>query len=205
MEQWGWTPESYQVSWKREIVAVNGNELTLDAPIVQAIEAVYGGARVYRYELQYNGSPVEIENVGVENMRIESIFASDVDENHGEHAIAVQRVKNGWVRQVTAYYFWRGLVLLRRDAWYFTVEDSAALEPKGTLAGGRRYPFNMDDSTKNLMQRCYAQDFRHSFASGSRTGGPNVWVDGYAYTTFNDIGTLHDFVLFICLFPFVHS
>lgn len=44
MAQWGWTTSGYQVKWHREVVAVNNNELTLDAPIVHPIEAVYGGA-----------------------------------------------------------------------------------------------------------------------------------------------------------------
>lgn len=84
---------------------MNGNELLLNAPIVQAIEAVYGGAVVYKYALRYNSEDVEIENVGIENIRIESIFANDSDENHGKHAVRVQRVSNGWVRQLTAHIF----------------------------------------------------------------------------------------------------
>ena len=108
-----WTTSYYQVKWRRNVVSKVGNTLTLDAPIVQPIEAVYGGAVVYRYELLYNSNPVEIQNVGVENLRIESVYANDLDENHGKHAIRVQRVSNGWVRQVTARYFWSGVIYLR--------------------------------------------------------------------------------------------
>ena len=191
MEQWGWTPTAYSVSWVRKVVAVNGNELTLDHPIVQAIESVYGGAHVYRFELLYNSNPVEIENVGIENIRLDSIYASEEDENHGDHAIVVQRVRNGWIRQVTARYFWRGAVKLRRQSYGVTVEDTASLDPKGTLAGGRRYPFVIDDGQLHLFQRCYGKDFRHTFASSSQTPGPNVWVDGSAVESYNDIGTIY--------------
>lgn len=167
---------------------MNGNQLTLDTPIVCPIEAVYGGAVVYRYELLYNSVNVEIENVGVENLRIESTFASDLDENHGRHAVRVQRVTDGWVRQVTARYFWNGAVYLRRQSHRMTIEDTAAIDPKGTLAGGRRYAFTIDDGDLHLIQRCYAKDHRHDFASGSRTGGPNVYVDSRAVDSYNDIG-----------------
>lgn len=188
MGQWGWTTASYEVIWRREVTAVNGNQLTLNAPIVQPIEAVYGGAIVYKYELLYNGQAVEIENVGVENLRIESIFASDLDESHGKHAIRVQRVSNGWIRQVTAKYFWSGAVLLRRFSHAMTIEDTASLDPKGTLSGGRRYSFTVDDGDMHLFQRCYSENARHAYASSSRTSGPNVYLDSIAVNTYNDIG-----------------
>lgn len=156
--------------------------------MVHPIEAVYGGAQVYRYELLFREENAEIENVGVENIRLESIYASEEDENHGKHAVMVQRVRNGWIRQLTAQYFWQGAVLLRRQSYQVTVEDSAALDPKGTLKGGRRYPFVIDEGHSHLFQRNYAKDFRHTFASSSRTSGPHVFVDGSAPTTFNDIG-----------------
>eukprot|EP00977_Amphora_coffeiformis_P007765 scaffold1697_cov180-Amphora_coffeaeformis.AAC.1 len=188
MEQWGWTTNYYQATWVRDIVEIDGNTLTLAQPIVHPIEAVYGGAHVYKFKLLYNGEDTEIENVGVENMLLDSTYASEDDENHGDTAIDVQRARNGWVRQVTARYFWRGLVNLRRQSYQFTVEDSASLLPKGTLAGGRRYPFVIDDGQSHLVQRCYAKDFRHTFASGSLTPGPNVFVDGSAVDSYNDIG-----------------
>ena len=191
MAQWGWTTASYEVAWRREVTAVNGNVLTLDAPIVQPIEAVYGGAIVYRYEMLYNGVPVEISNVGIENIRIESVYADDLDENHGKHAVMAQRVTNGWIRQVTARYFWSGVVLLRRFSHAMTVEDSASIDPKGTLAGGRRYGFTIDDGEMHLIQRCYVRDGRHDFASGSRTTGPNVYVDSLSVDSYNDIGMYH--------------
>lgn len=191
MAQWDWTSSSYQVPWRREVTAVNGNELTLNAPIVQPIEAVYGGAIVYKYALLYNSADVEIENVGIENIRIESVFASDEDENHGKHAVRVQRVSNGWVRQLTARYFWSGAVYLRRYSHAMTVEDKASVDPKGTLAGGRGYAFVIDDGDLHLIQRCYARDGRHDFASGSRTSGPNVYIDSLSVGSYNDIGALY--------------
>ena len=180
MAQWGWTPASYNVRWRREVTAINGNELTLNAPIVQPIEAVYGGALVYRYSgIIYNSVDREISQVGIENIRIESIFANDLDENHGKHAVRVQRVANGWIRQLTARYFWSGAVYLRRYSHKMTVEDTASIDPKGTLAGGRRYAFTIDDGDMHLIQRCYAQNGRHDYASGSRTTGLNVYVDSF--------------------------
>ncbi|HAV13077.1 MAG TPA: hypothetical protein DCX06_06245, partial [Opitutae bacterium] len=77
-----WNPADFQLTHYRYVTEINGNELTLDAPIVQAIEDQYGGGEVRRYT--FGGA---IENVGIEAMRLESSFTSDNDEDHGWQAI----------------------------------------------------------------------------------------------------------------------
>ena len=48
MEEYGWTTDYYnQLTWRRIITNINGAELTLNAPLVQAIDQYYGGADVY--------------------------------------------------------------------------------------------------------------------------------------------------------------
>lgn len=82
-----------------------------------------------------------------------------------------------------------------------TIEDTASVDPKGTLAGGRRYAFVIDDGDLHLIQRCYARDGRHDFASGSRTSGPNVYVDNLSVNSYNDIGAFHLNVEFLFVVP----
>lgn len=178
-----WEASSFQLEHFRFIEAINGNELTLDAPIVQPIETQYGGGEVRKYA--YTGA---IENVGIEAIRLESTFTSNNDENHGWEAIDMRRVVNGWVRQVTARYFGQGLVLVDSSCLFITVEDSACLDPKSQTTGGRKYSFHVDDSTYVLFQRCLTRGGRHDFVSGSLTPGPNAFVDGLATQANSDIG-----------------
>ena len=51
------------------VVEVQGNTITIDAPITCAIEKRWGGGEVVKYE-----DPGRIENVGVENLRGMSEF-----------------------------------------------------------------------------------------------------------------------------------
>jgi fibronectin type 3 domain-containing protein len=178
-----WDPADFQLSHYRYITAVNGNELTLDAPIVQVIEDQYGGGEVLKYT--YTGA---IENVGIENIRLESTYTADDDEDHGWVAVEMRRVKNGWARQVTARYFGMGLILVDDFGQFITVEDSACLDPKSITTGGRKYSFNVDDSSYNLVQRTLTRGGRHDYATGSQTPGPNVFVDGHATQANSDIG-----------------
>lgn len=183
MEQYGWRPRGYQLKFRRTITEVSGNRITIEAPIVQTIEDQYGGGALYQYDY-----PSEIENVGFESLRLESTFVSRTDEQHGWTAIRLSGLKNGWVRQCTVRHFGMGAVSIGGNSQQITVEDSAMLDHKSTLSGGRRYSFGIDDSQNILFQRLLTRDGRHDFVSGSRTPGPNVWVDCRADQTRADIG-----------------
>lgn len=182
----GWTPGQYQLQHYRYIESIDGNVLTLDAPIVQTIEDQYGSGTVQK--CTWSGA---LDNVGLEGIRAESTFTSDTDEQHGWYVLKMNRVRNGWVRQVTSRYFGQGLVSIEGGSQFVTVEDCAHLDPKSTTAGGRRYSFNINDSNYILMQRCLTRQGRHDFVTGSRTHGPNAFVDSLATQPINDIGPHH--------------
>ena len=42
----GWKPGQRNLEWIRTITAVNGNNITLDAPITAAIDSKYGGGNI---------------------------------------------------------------------------------------------------------------------------------------------------------------
>lgn len=183
---YGWTPEAY-VSWApRRITAIEGNLISVDAPTVNPIEQQYGGARVYRYH--HDGALCQ---VGIENIRLESTFASSTDENHGWRAILFWQVENGWARQVTARHFGYSCVEIRQSCQHITVEDCAQLDPKSIVTGGRRYSFVIDDSSHILVQRCYTRSGRHDFVTQSKTVGPIAFVDCLAEDARNDSGPHH--------------
>jgi len=186
MGQYGWTPQSYRSQTPRVITSIDGNTVTVDAPLVHAIESEYGGGEVYRYH--FNGA---LRNVGIERIRLESAFTSSTDEDHGWSAVKFRQVENGWARQVTARYFGYACIDIRSGSQFITVEDCAQLDPISVITGARRYSFNISDSSFILMQRCYTREGRHDYVTGSRTRGPNVFVDSLAENTRSDIGPHH--------------
>lgn len=186
MAQWGWTFGGYRATSPRVITAIDENRVSLNAPVVHAIESQYGEGELYRY--QFDGA---VREVGIERLRLESSYSSETDENHGWNAIRFSRVENGWVRQVTAKHFGRSCIDIGKESLYVTVEDCAMLDPKSILTGGRRYSFAIDDSSFILMQRCYTRGGRHDYVAGSKTPGPNAFVDCLAEDTYSDIGPHH--------------
>ena len=187
MGQWGWTPSGYNVEYERTITAISGNTITVDAPLVDVIQDKYGGGRIYK-----STAISRIRQSGVENLRLESCYASDTDEEHPWDAIRVQYAEDCWVFGVTAQYFAYSCVNVGSYARRITVEDCAYINPKSIITGGRRYSFNLDSTaTRILFQRCYAHEGRHDFVLGSKTRGPNVFVDCYADRSNADSGPHH--------------
>ncbi|WP_144027868.1 Ig-like domain-containing protein [Paenibacillus sp. 32352] len=184
-QQWG----PFDLNFDRVITQVDGNVITVDAPLANSIELRWGGGEL----LAYNDS-ARIQQVGVENMRVDVNFDPSViksnggvnyyaDDNHPETFIAFKSVKNAWVRDITALHLGYAMVYTGRDTKWTTTQDSTVLEMASTLDGGRRYPL-LYEGQLGLTQRVNVDTARHSYIVGSRVPGPNVFLDGVATTQF---------------------
>jgi len=183
-----WTAGSRDLSYDRVVTAVEGNRLTLDAPLFNALEEEFGGGYVYKYAF-----PGRIENVGVEHLRGISVFKGkpeDNDEDHGWTFITIDTTENAWVRNITSYHFGFGLAYVGRLGKFVTIQDSICLEPVSEVRGSRRYPFYLHGQF-GLVMRCYANYSRHDFGLSSLVAGPNVFLDCFAEKTFADTGPHH--------------
>jgi len=133
MKRWGWTSSYYKLIHRRVITAVVGNTIYINAPIVQTIEDQYGGGIVYKY---YTLSE-PIRNIGFEGLRLKSSYLSEYDERHGWTGIVYSGIEDSWLRQVTAENFGYGLFSAESWAQRVTVEDSAMLDHKSQIKGGK--------------------------------------------------------------------
>jgi hypothetical protein len=184
-----WRP--FNVDWDRVVVDVQGNTITIDAPITCAIEKRWGGGEVMKYD-----DPGRIERVGVENLRGMSEFdptkrtrdygnmdrpnyAAEeyyADEDHYANFITFDNVKNGWVRNATALHFVYSMVGTQRGSKWITVQDCVSREPVSRRMGARRFTFALRGQLA-LVQRCHSDKGRHSFMMGQPTASANVFLD----------------------------
>lgn len=95
-----WTPGGYIMNYRRRVVEVNGNSITIDASVVDQIDEQYGEGRLIRFTWN-NG----IENVGIENIRLVSEYQSSTDEDHGWNGVVFNNTEHGWVRNVETRHF----------------------------------------------------------------------------------------------------
>ncbi|MEM8895507.1 MAG: hypothetical protein AAGC88_13075, partial [Bacteroidota bacterium] len=181
----GWTPESYEIDHERVIMAINGNMITVDIPMVDVIEDYYGGGKVAKANEENR-----ITQSAVENLRVESFYLGNEDEDHAWIAIEISNAKDCWVSRVTGQYLGYATVAIS-GANFNTVEDCAYINPVSQISGGRRYSFVVNSGLGNLFQRNYSRSGRHDFVTGSRVTGPNAFIDGLAEDGNSDIGPHH--------------
>ena len=181
-----WTAGGFDLHLERTIVAIEGMRLTLDAPVMNALDAKFGGAAVYRFTL------ARATECGVENLRLVSEYEKGretSDEAHAWIGVALGAVENAWVRQVAVVHFSHA-VQADGASIFVTVQDCAHLDPVSQITGGRRYSFSLNGQY-GLAVRCHARGARHTFVTGSRVCGPNVFLDGTAIQSHADSGPHH--------------
>jgi Cellulose binding domain/F5/8 type C domain len=178
-----WTPTDRVMDYERKITAVNGNTLTFDTPMVEAIQSQFGGGSVFRYTY-----PGRINHVGVEYLRSESDYASDTDENHANRMVAFFSAENSWARNLTSRFFVQGTFEAGTGSRYITIQDSSSLDHKSQITGGRRYAFDIEHASNILVMRCYGNTARHDFVTGDNTPGPNVFFDSRAEQSYAEVG-----------------
>ncbi len=188
-ERWRWEP--FSIPYDRTITDVSGDSITIDAPIVCAIDSRWGGGEVVIYRDR------RIIRNGVENIRGESAYDPAErttehgnidrhpyhgeeyygDEDHYWNFISIDNARDAWVRNVTALHFANALVSVGAGATSVTVQDCASLAPVSKRWGGRRFTYQVSGQL-TLVQRCTSDQGRHSFVLlGHRACGPNVFLN----------------------------
>ena len=170
-----WTPGSHNLVWDRIITAIDpaSKTITIDAPITTALEARYGGGTIARVQ-----SNPPLQNIAIENLTLDSDYdeANPRDEEHAWIAIALDRVEDAWVRNVTARHFVSSAVRAGSHARRITIQDSRSESPISEPAGYRRQSF-LVYGQQVLVLRCHSQAGMNDFATGLLAAGPNVFLD----------------------------
>jgi hypothetical protein len=168
----GWKPGQRDIRWSRTVTAVNGNHVTIDAPLTTALDKIYGGGKVVPFN--WKG---RITDCGVEALSLESDFnkANTRDEDHRWMAITIDNAKDCWVRRVSFNYFAGSAVAVYENAARITIEDCIAEKPVSELGGERRNVF-FTAGQQTLFQRCFSSEGIHDFATGFCAPGPNAFV-----------------------------
>lgn len=181
VQNWG----PLTLKFQRVVTAVAGDRVTIDAPIVNAIDREFGGGYVVRYR-----DPGRIENVGVEGIRCDSIYAHPTDHAHAWRFIIIDNAKNVWVRNCTALHMAYACVEIRGNVLWATVQDSQCLDMISRIKGGLRYAFALSGQLC-LVQRCLAREGRHDFVMHAWVPGPNVFLDCRSVNPHSDSGPHH--------------
>ncbi len=186
MGYWAWHPGDTDLRWHRTVTAVNGTEITLDAPITCSIEKRWGGAKAIIYE-----QLGLISECGVENLSLESDFDKTLpmDESHCWDGVYIADAEDCWVHMVNFRHFAGSAVVIQKSAQQITVEDCKSMHPVSEIGGFRRRTF-LTFGEKVLFQRCYSENGINDFAVGHTAAGPNAFVQCESYESFGPSGAI---------------
>lgn len=180
-----WNPADYGMAFERTVTAVDDQGITLDIPMVQALEKSYGGGEVAACK---PGNPCA--RAGVERLRLVSAYQvgnEKTDEAHASFGVEFGYSLDCWLREVSALHFTMGCVNAKSASRRITIQACASFDPVSQITGGRRYPFTVDGQ-QVLVQRCYSRNARHDFVTGGRLPGPNSFVDCLSEISHADSG-----------------
>lgn len=168
----GWKAGDVDLYWDRTITAVEGNKVTIDAPLSMALDKEYGQCALMPYA--WDG---RVSDSGVENLTLMSDYNKKypMDEDHCWSGISIENAENCWVRMVDFKHFAGSAVIVQRTGARITVEDCRSLEPVSELAGMRRRSF-YTMGQQVLFQRCYSEHAMNDFVAGYSAAGPNAFV-----------------------------
>ena len=166
-----WTGQNWD--FERTITAVHGHRITVDSPLVNAIEREWGGGEVYRYN-----DAARIRNVGMENMRVmmfDQIRNGELSHLRGV-AARFRNVRDGWIQGVVAEHC-GDRVFTIQDSSHITIRDSSVLiAPRNYFSGYMpHYGFFFGPNSHHVLVRdCFALHNRHAYVFCAWVRGPNV-------------------------------
>ncbi|MCB0265257.1 MAG: T9SS type A sorting domain-containing protein [Calditrichaeota bacterium] len=163
-----WEVDSQPIVFNRYITAINGNKITIDAPVFNTLIRALSQSYIYKYSRNLLKT-----NIGIEDLRIDIETAGGTDENHAWSGIYLHTVEDAWVRDCTILHFGHSGVYTN-TATRVTVYNCRALDPVSLIDGERRYNFNAYSASQLILfQNCHASFGRHSYVSNgnSRASG----------------------------------
>jgi len=196
-----WTEKNW--SFERNITAIDGNRITVDVPVVNAIDKKYGGAVMYKFT-----DEDRLENIGMENMRVVAAWTPNEnnadDTLHASILVSMRKAKNLWVRDITAEHFNTNCIAQGEQLKCVTIQDFYNLIAPPSYYMGPDYEetgrTNLHTSVyvgrygvylygqQVLVQRFHGTNNRHLVEYGGEVAGPNVAYDCESVREFNIMG-----------------
>ena len=205
-----WTAGQIDIMFNRTILAISGNTISIDAPVMNHLDLSLTQSYIYKIDKTTTKTKIGVENLSIDIQN----WTSFRDEAHAWEGLVMADIEDSWAKKVTALHFGQsGFQTFTANR--ITIDSCQALWPCATLSGSCRDNFQIDEWSSNiLVSHCIADSARHSFevsgtskASGvvffrcTATNATNPseghfhWPQGLLYDCFRDYGTMTDVVL----------
>ncbi|MBU0476263.1 MAG: T9SS type A sorting domain-containing protein [Bacteroidetes bacterium] len=167
-----WAVGSQPIVFNRYITKIEGNIITIDAPLFNTLIQSLSQSYIYKY-----GRGALRTNIGIENLRVDiETHNLTNDESHAYNAIDLFLIEDAWIRNVTTLHFYEA-GFRTNTATRITIENCSALEPVSQITGGRRYNFETYTASQQILfQNNRATSARHAYMSNGMS-----WTSGIVF------------------------
>ena len=166
-----WQPGQIDLYYQRKIIDIIKEEskIILNAPIYDHLDNSLAPSLIYKLDDSNIRS-----NIGIEDLRIVIETEGPETENHIKNGILLKGVRNAWVQGVSVLHFMYAAIYTRA-ATNVTVRNCRGLEPHSQITGARRYNFDVDAYSNNILfEKCHASYGRHSFVSNGTSSASGI-------------------------------
>ncbi len=167
-----WTPGT-GLQFERQITALNGNQITVDAPLCNPIESVWTTGQVFKVT-----DSARLQQAGIENLCGVGQIADYPSNILSGCFIVYQNLKNGWAHDLFMSG-WGNAISLNTGVKWCTVQDCQYVSPAtGTSsAAPAAYTFG-SSAAQSLFQRCTTDGgYYHIMVTQNGTPGPDVFLN----------------------------
>lgn len=161
----GWAPGEIDLRFNRYITEIHygsaGDGIVIDAPVYDHLDRDLSQSYVHKF----NRNNIKT-HIGILDLQVDIQALNATDENHAWNAVGLMQIEDAWVSGVVTKGFVQAGVFTR-NASRVSVVNSHAIEPAAsTTAGSRRYNFNIQLGSNNvLFKNCHATNARHAYIS----------------------------------------
>jgi len=167
-----WVPNNINISYHRYITKIEGNKITIDAPVFYCLDSQYSQAYMHKIT-----TGTVYTNIGVENLRISmDRTPSKTNGSPDQNCIKMNALENCWVKGLHLSDFIHAGVKTEAVT-RSTIEDCRSVDCSGPYIGGNQYNFdNYHRSQLILIKDCLSRDGRHHWTSNGTASVSGIVV-----------------------------
>jgi autotransporter-associated beta strand protein len=174
-----WTAGSRDIDSDRTITAINGNTITIDAPITNALDPQYGGGTIHGYTWSARISKVGLMNMYTYSDWVGGPSQPDTDTTHATGVASFDRCVNCWVENLTADNFATNILNLGADTKWTTIDHVTIQNTSQAQSNINDAPSGIGGTqgTLNLCENITLTNAYHAISAGGNVAGPNVYTN----------------------------
>ena len=140
-----WEPGFLDLFYNRYITAIEDNKISIDTPVYNHLDRNLSQTVMHKSDRRFI-----VSEVGVESLRIEIQSNGPMADSHAANGVIFWGVENGWANNVSVLHF-RLTGIGTNTSRNITIKNSRAIDPHSPLTGERRYNFNTQHFSNNIL------------------------------------------------------